>query len=66
MTVYVEVVPAYGRDYANQAQIKKDWNADKDFQDPSTGRYLNRSDATNAGLKVIIRYAKLRKVMAIN
>jgi hypothetical protein len=37
---WIEVVPAYGRDYKNQASVKADWNADKDFRDRASGRYV--------------------------
>ena len=62
---YIEVIPAYGRDYANQAQVKADWNAGMDFQDALTRSYVNKQDATALGLKVIIRYARLMKVVAV-
>jgi hypothetical protein len=63
---YVEVVPAYGRDYKNQSEVKSDWSADKDFQDPFRGSYLNKSDADRLGLKVLVRYARKTKVVAVN
>lgn len=62
---FIEVVPAYGRDYKNQAEVKKDWNADKDFQDTVTGSYTNKSDCKNLGLSVIVRYSRQMKVMQV-
>ena len=61
---YIEVVPAYGRDYTNQKSVQADWDAGKDFMVASFGAsgYLNKQDALNAGIKVIIRYAKQMKV----
>jgi hypothetical protein len=64
----LEVTPAYGEDYTSQAQVKAAWAAGKDFQiqtyGPDMGRYMNKADAK--GLRtVLIRYAKLQKVMAI-
>jgi hypothetical protein len=63
---YLEVVPAYGRDYKNQSEIKADWSANKDFQDPFRGSYLNKSDAERLGIKVLVRYARQSKVFAVN
>ena len=28
---YIEVLPAYGRDYKNHKEIQTDWDAGKDF-----------------------------------
>lgn len=64
MTQWVEVVPAYGRDYTSQKQIQADWDANKDFK-ITTGGYVNKSDAQRFGLKVIVRYAQLRKVYGV-
>lgn len=59
-------VPAYGRDYATEAEVKADWDAGKDFQirsiDRMDGKYLNRQDAEVNGLSVQIRYNNLRDV----
>lgn len=65
MTNYIEVVPAYGRDYTSQKAVKADWNADKDFKIPG-GPYLNKADAEREGVKVIVRYGRLLKVVAVN
>lgn len=62
---YIEAVPAYGRDYKSQKAVKEDWSAGKDFQDPMSGSYLNKQDAESLGLKVLIRYDKQLKVVAV-
>lgn len=70
---YIEVVPAYGRDYTNQKSVLEDWKADKDFQISEAGfgtgarygQYVTRTEAVNAGLNVIVRYAKLQKVVDV-
>jgi hypothetical protein len=62
---YIEAVPAYGRDYKNQKDVRADWNLGKDFQDAFTRQYLNKQDAESQGLKVIIRYDKLMKVVSV-
>lgn len=62
---YIEVLPAYGRDYKNQKDLQADWDAGKDFVAMSfmgPAGYINKQDAMNAGLKVIIRYASQMKV----
>lgn len=66
MGEWIEVVPAYGRDYKNQKQVKEDWNADKDFRETSSGQYINKSGAERLGLKVIVRYSNNLKVMSMN
>lgn len=66
VAVHLEVIPAYGRDYKNQSEVKADWLANKDFQDPFRGSYLNKSDADRLGLQVLIRYARNTKVFAVN
>lgn len=66
---YIEVIPAYNRDYKNQKEALADWKANKDFQisEPGIGtgcrygQYVTREEAK--GLDVIIRYGKLQKVM---
>jgi hypothetical protein len=62
---WIEVTPAYGRDYKNQREVRADWNADKDFRDTVSGSYVNKSGAKALGLKVIVRYSKLMKVMSV-
>jgi len=62
---FIEVAPAYGRDYKNQAQVKADWNAGMDFQDLLTRSYINKQDAKALGVEVIIRYANYMKVLAV-
>lgn len=59
---WLEVIPAYGRDYKNQKEVQFDWDGGKDFQDPFSGSFVNKQDAEQNGLKVIIRYAKQMKV----
>jgi hypothetical protein len=63
---YIEAVPAYGRDYKNQSEIKADWRDNKDFKDSRSGSYLNKSDAERLGIKVLVRYARNTKVFAVN
>lgn len=65
---YIEAIPAYGRDYKNQKSVKEDWNANKDFVAMSmlgSMGYINKQDAENQGLKVIIRYDRQLKVVAV-
>jgi len=66
MSEWIEVEPAYGRDYTNQAAAKKDWNDGKDFRDTFSGRYVGKGYADANGLKVIIRYAKGLKVVSVS
>jgi hypothetical protein len=65
MANWLELTPAYGRDYKSQKAVKEDWNADKDFVEAFSGSYINKSGAAAGGYSVTIRYAKLQKVLAI-
>jgi hypothetical protein len=67
----MQLIPAYGRDYASRKEIQKDFDDDMDFMiadisNPYDGRYVNKQQVVQLGIKsVMIRYNKLRKVAAI-
>jgi hypothetical protein len=65
MTTYIEVSGAYGRDYTSAKAAKADWAAGKDFAIQTIGNrgYINKADADRAGVKVMIRYARMTKVV---
>lgn len=63
--MWVTAIPAYGRDYKSQKQVREDWKSGKDFQDARSGQYLNVEDAKRLGLKVIVRYDNHRKVVNV-
>lgn len=69
MVKYVEVVPAYGRDYKSQAAVKADWKANKDFSvvdyGPNYGRATNKEDCDQMDVKVMVRYDRLTKVVQV-
>lgn len=61
------VTPAYGRDYTSAVEAKAAWNSGKDFiiRDITSrwdGKPINKQDADGAGIKVLLRYNKLKKV----
>lgn len=62
-------LPAYGRDYKSVAEVRRDWEAGKDFLMANHARsYINKSDAEHYGVpdgQVQIRYNSLRDVMII-
>lgn len=73
--------PAYGRDYANKAAVRADWEANKDFIVASysvwTGKPVNRAQLVEASAwankampeqpqRVSIRYARLRRTLVID
>jgi hypothetical protein len=66
---WIEVGPSYGRDYKSQKAVKDDWAAGKDFTVLSVGRWMgaqiNKQDADAAGLKVLVRYAAMTKVVQV-
>lgn len=62
-TNYVEVMPAYGRDYKSAAAAKADWNNGLDFMESTTRRYCSKRDFQNQpDTQIIIRYGQLRKL----
>ena len=63
------LVPAYGRDYKSQKDVKKDWAEGKDFRIsnyfyPDDGRAINRAQA-KPGDVFNVRYDNLRKIVVI-
>lgn len=64
--VYLEAVPAYGRDYTSKAQVMADWDAEKDFLIVTFGEegYINKPQLTK-GITLMVRYQHQTKVMSI-
>ena len=63
------VVPAYGRDYKSQKEVKEAWAQGKDFIIASPfaedyGRYVNKEDAPK-GSYVNIRFKKGTNLVVI-
>lgn len=61
----LEVIPAYGRDYKTQAEVKEAWSQNLDFLIAPLGPYINKQDAENFGENVIVRYDNMRKVVGV-
>ena len=62
MGSYIEVVPAYGRDYKNKAEVIADLIGKKDFKLTTTGQYIGLDEMIANDFSVIVRYGKLLKV----
>lgn len=58
---YIEVLPAYGRDYKNKKEIEADLLDGKDFQLTTTRQYLSIRDMKTHQYRVIVRYGKQMK-----
>ena len=56
------LIPAYGRDYKNVAQVLGDWKTGKDFQCAVTGSYCSIRDFVEGPLPWI-RYNNQRKLV---
>jgi len=54
------LVPAYGRDYATETEVREAWEAEKDFQTPG-GQLIDRQQF-EPGSKVPIRCRRQHKV----
>lgn len=59
---WIEVEPAYGRDYTTAKAAKAAWAEGLDFRETSTGSYVTKAEAERQGLSVNIRYANSRKI----
>jgi hypothetical protein len=63
------LVPAYGRDYKSVKEVKAAFEAGNDFEiasiGPDCGRYVNRPQLVGLERSVMIRYAKLTKVVEV-
>ena len=64
-STYLEVIPAYGRDYNNKKDAIKDWKDGKDFIDSVTRSYVGKEYADREGLTVLIRYNRLTRVTGL-
>ncbi len=61
----VTLIPAFGRDYSTEAEVKFAWESGKEFQ-LSDSVYLNRWDISAfPGMVVIIRYNGSRDLLEI-
>ena len=62
------LIPAYGRDYKNKAEVQAAWDEGRDFEvvsyGPNMGAKINKGDAQ--GQAVNIHYAKRRKAVVID
>lgn len=68
---WLEVGPAYGRDYKSAAAVRQDWNDGKDFMMLSVmhgvdahGTYCSKKDFAT-GTSVIVRYGKMMKTTTV-
>jgi len=65
------LTPAYGRDYKSGKAAKADFYDNKDFivadiSDPDDGRYTNREDVVNMGIKTVnLRFKCLTKIAVV-
>jgi hypothetical protein len=68
MTTYMSAVPAYGRDYQTEDQVRADWDAGKDFRcmpgPGQRGGYIGKNDKP-ADMQLNIRYSNLTEVCVI-
>lgn len=69
MSDYIQLVPAYGRDYKSQREVQEAWDANKDFWTADIfngyGSATNKQDCDAMNLRVIIRYARGMKLYAV-
>lgn len=66
MTRYVSAIPAYGRDYQTEADVRADWEAGKDFltQDLIVHGYVNKDDLPG-DVQLNIRYNRKQDICVI-
>jgi len=61
-TEYVEVLPAYGRDYKSAKAAKAAWDEGLDFMEATSRRYCSKRDFAGRDVVVTIRYADQRRL----
>jgi len=59
---YVEVMPAYGRDYKSAKAARTDWDKGLDFIEATTRRYCSKRDFDKPNVRVAIRYANNQRL----
>lgn len=64
----ITVIPAYGRDYRSQKEVKQAWEEGKDFMivtlfGGNYGRYVNKEYAPSG--PIFVRYSKNRKIVQV-
>jgi hypothetical protein len=63
--MYIELSPAYGRDYKSGKEVKAAFDAHKDFKgDYSMGFRLVNKPQIPAGSTVLLRYKGMRSVVS--
>lgn len=67
---YIDLVPAYSRDYKSKKELLADWEANKDFQivsvnHPDYGRYVNKQSELPSGTVLNVRYKRLTQIAVI-
>ena len=65
--MYIELIPAYGRDYKSAKAARADWKANKDFViccfgHPYDGKPINKSQADDTTDKYLLRFNNKTKV----
>lgn len=67
--MFLTLVPAYGRDYKSQKEVKADWESGKDFRintyGPDDGRLINKENDLPPGTTFNIRFKKLANICQI-
>lgn len=66
--MYAELIPAYGRDYKNQKEVRDAWYSNQDFVlcDFRGTTMINKKDAENSPYTTVnIRYCRKTKVLPI-
>lgn len=61
MDYAITVLPAYGRDYKSEAELKAAWAEGKDFKESISGSMISRREADRMKLEVWGRYDRQTK-----
>lgn len=64
-TNFLELTPAYGRDYKNKAAVEADFRAGKDVHIPAMNNTLCSIADFAPGVTVNLRYNKNRSVLPV-
>jgi hypothetical protein len=66
MARYVSAIPAYGRDYKTQKEVREAWERGEDFniQDMFVGGYVNKDDKPD-DIVLNIRYSRGARICVV-
>jgi hypothetical protein len=64
--MYLELVPAYGRDFTTAKAAKENWNDNKDWLESVSMKPLNKTQTETMGrVKIVLRFHRFMKTCVV-